>query len=658
MILEASVFKSIVDFVTKTAKNIGFNWITIISFILLLLTIIISFVCIMFSIDSKTSKAVQKINLYLERNPYINEENLVEFNKLMKTIPAPMRVQWQQYMVGRNKKPSAYFTDENCIDKPFKSSSYASHVVAVKVATICISIFSFIFCASALEEANLGQVLLQSLLTSGMIAILGSIYVLFLKSRRNSMLYGLYYDFTNLKNYLDRAVTTLPDYVDYEILFTKKEIVAGIPVLQEYLKQRAEYEQEQIEHAKASQVEHEQYDFSQLGVDATIIMEKAMRECEYMLGNKKRILSEISELQSNLESFERTYNEKNKGTQRKLRDIQESLDRLKEKLQTTTNMIVGNDLRKQRENEIEKQRQIEKESAEDTRKFEATKKEIMDQIAAKKEEIESFRKNAEAVLIDEFKAYSTKIYNELKKIADDQVKEELDTAHHNIQTLQEELDDKEKVLVEKTTLLNEQMEVEQYANDLQNNYEELRVAYEDMQKELLAKEQEIDELMARAQQEPQYQNFENLADKNEEPEVYPEPVESAFDEKELFADEVKEEPKEEPVVEEPKEEPAEEIKEPELPKEEPVVEEKPAEDADEEKQLKDVQDILKSIVAENEPKKKTTRKKAAPKAEGEEKPKKVKKTIKRVENKPWSEVIVEDDKSASKPKTKKNKTSK
>jgi len=630
MILETGIFGKVVDFITNAASKIGFNWIAVISFVALLLTIAISFVCTMFSIDVKTAKSVAKINLYLEKNPYVNEENLVEFNKLMKTIPAPMRTQWQQYMVGRNKKPSEYFTDENCVDKPFKSSSYASHVLAVKVCVIMISIVSFIFCASALQNLSLGQVILQASLISGIVLILGSLYVLFLKARRNSMLYNLYYDFTNLKNYLDRAVTTLPDYVDYEILFTKKEIVAGIPVLQEYLKQRAEYEQEQIERAKASQVEHEQFDFSQLGIDATVIMEKAMRECEYMLGNKKRINSEIAELQSNLESFERTYNEKLKGTQRKLRDIQESLDRLKEKLQTTTNMIVGNDLRKQRENEIEKQRQVEKESAEDTRKFEETKKEILAQIATKKEEIEGFRKNAESVLIDEFKAYSTKIYKELKKVADEQVKDELNTAHQNIQSLQEELDNKEKVLVEKTTLLNEQMEIEQYANDIQNNYEELRIAYEDLQNELNGKEQEIDELLKKIPQEQNFENEEKLEDEKileqqpTEETVYPELESMPFDEKALFLDENLEEPK---------------LDNKEILTEEPIQENPVEQDYDKDKQLEDVQQILESIV-ENDQDVSDTQKNYS------------KKLIKKVEDKPWSKII--EDEKAKSGKKKKN----
>jgi len=136
-------------------------------------------------------------------------------------------------------------------------------------------------------------------------------------------------------------------------------------------------------------------------------------------------------------------------------------------LQATTNMIVGNDLRKQRENEIQKQRQIENESAEDTQKYEASKKELTAQIDAKKAEIEEFRKNAEAVLTAEFKTYSNKIYEDLKRIADDQVRGDLEAAQQNAYALQEELETKERVIAEQTVLLNEQADLQNYVAELE-----------------------------------------------------------------------------------------------------------------------------------------------------------------------------------------------
>ena len=465
------VFESIVQTIGEWSSKIGLDWIVVAGLALVMLTIIISFIATEFSIEVKTAKAINAINKYLELNPFINEENLVEFNKLMKGIPAPLRVQWQQYMVNRDKKPSEFFTEHNCIDKPFKASGYMSQIVAVRACTICIAVLSAVF--SLAYFANIYATdfsyayILTSLLFAGVDIMVGELYLLFLKSRRNSNISDVYFTFNNMQKYLDRAVTTLPEYVDYEILFTRKEITAGIPVLQEYLQQRATFEQEQIKKAKESQVEHQQYDFSALGINGSLVMEKAMRECEYFLGNKKRILSEIAELKSSEDMLDKNYDEKNKTSERKLRDIKESLDRLKEKLDGTTNLIVGNDLRKQRENEIQKQRQLEKEAEDDNRKYEADKKQLNDQIDAKKAEIEEFRKGVETSLNNEFKTYADKIYGELKTVADGQVKDQLDTLSADNIKLQQELENKDRIIVEKNTVYNENKDLlDEYSNKI------------------------------------------------------------------------------------------------------------------------------------------------------------------------------------------------
>ena len=460
------VFTTVINALGELVSTIGIGWLAVIGLGLAILTIVISFIVTQFSIEMKTARAVTKINKYLELNPFVNEDNLVEFNKLMKHIPQPMRLQWQQYMVNRDKKPSEFFTDENCIEKPFKSSAYSSQIVAVRASLICLAVLMFVFNMSYyvyIAEASLLSSFLSSVLVSTVIVFVGALYLLFLKARRNSCLSDLYYNFTNFQKYIDRACGTLPDYVDYEILFTRKEIASGIPVLQEYLQQRAVYEQAQIQKAKESQVVHENYDFSALGINGSLVMERAMRECEYFIGNKRRILSEISELEGSRDMLDKSYDEKNKNSQRKLRDIQESLDRLKEKLDNTTNLIVGNDLRKQRENEIQKQRQLEKEAEEDNKKYDADKKQLNDQIEAKRAEIEEFRKNAEEALNGEFRVYADKIYKELKDVADAQVKEQVDTLNAEKVELQENLEERERLYVEKSTVCDEKTAlVEEY----------------------------------------------------------------------------------------------------------------------------------------------------------------------------------------------------
>ena len=462
------IFISIIEAIGAWTEAIGLGWLVVIGLSLVLLTIIVSFVCTQFSIELKTYRAINRVNKYLELNPFVTEDNLVEFNKLMKRIPSTMRREWQEFMVSRDKKPSEFFTDQNCIERPFKASSYQSHIVAVRASVVCIALLSFLFASAYFVSGTTNTQfnflnIISSLFLSSASLIVGEIYLLFLKARRNSIISDVYYNFSSFQKYIDRATSTLPEYIDYEILFTRKEITAGIPVLQEYLQQRALYEQEQIKKAKESQVVHENYDFSSLGINGSLVMEKAMRVSEQFIGNKNGTRAYIEELEGQRELLEKNYDEKAKAAQRKLRDIQETLDRLKEKLDATTNLIVGNDLRKQRENEIQKQRQIEKESLEDSRKFEEERKKINEQIEAKRAEIEEDRKRAETSLNSEFKSYADKIYAELKAIVDEQNKEHIDELSSEQVKLQQELEERDRIIVEKNTLYDEKCElVEQY----------------------------------------------------------------------------------------------------------------------------------------------------------------------------------------------------
>ena len=457
------IFSSIIDTLGNLTASLGYVWMFVIGLTLVLLAVVVSFICTQFSIEVKTLRAVNKLNKYLELNPFVTEDNLVEFNKLMKRIPSTMRKQWQQFMVSRDKKPSEFFSDQNCVDKPFKASAYVSHITAFRASVISVAIIGFIFgfsyfASGAVNTQFSFSNIATTLLLPCVAILLGEVYVLFLKARRNSTISDVYYNFDSFQKYLDRAVSTLPDYVDYEILFTRKEIVAGIPVLQEYLQQRALYEQEQIKKAKDSQVVHELYDFSSLGINGSLVMEKAMHVSEQFIGNKNGTRAVISELEGERDLLEKNYDEKAKAAQRKLRDIQETLDRLKEKLDATTNLIVGNDLRKQRENEIQKQRQIEKEAQEDNRKFEEERKKINAQIEAKRAEIEEDRKRAETSLNSEFKSYADKIYSELKAIVDEQHKEEMEGLKAEAVKLQMELEEKDRIVVEKNTVFDETLE--------------------------------------------------------------------------------------------------------------------------------------------------------------------------------------------------------
>ena len=156
----------------------------------------------------------EKINDYLEINPFVNDENIVEFNRLMKKIPRPMRYQWQKYMVNRTEKPSSFLNEENCINKPFRTSGYVQTMALVKYILISVSVLVFTFSLGALYTGSdkIGYVLLRSGIVPFIICFVGALFLMYLKARRGALMGDLYYNFSTMQKYIDRAVTNFPEF--------------------------------------------------------------------------------------------------------------------------------------------------------------------------------------------------------------------------------------------------------------------------------------------------------------------------------------------------------------------------------------------------------------------------------------------------------------
>ena len=474
-----SFFNEIVNAFKNLGANFGLNNIFICFFAVLFLAIIIQTIVAECSLEARTARAIVKIENYLENNPFITNENIVEFNRLMKKIPKTLRTRWQQYVVNRSKKPSDFLNEEDCIEKPFKTRGFTQAISVFKNVLIVLASFSFIFSACSIESNNIITAIIQSTFTAVSMVGIGFIYLTCLKLRHNQIRTKMYLNFDSMTRLLDRAVTTFPDFVDYEILFTKKEIDAMIPELQEYLRQRALKEQEQLENAKAQQVEHEAYDFSAIGTDGALVMERAIKECEFYLGNRRKTLVAIEQLQTEKDLLTKNYDEKNKVSQRKLRDINETLDRLKEKLNNTTNKIVGNDIRRQQAEEVKKQQNIEREIEEDNNRYNEELKKVDAQIKARHEEIDKSKSYVETAFNNEFKAYSDKVYKELYNIAFEKVKESVDSVNAENQSLKQELEERDSYIKEKNNLFDEKSEEAKNATSLVENLQDSVKQYEE-----------------------------------------------------------------------------------------------------------------------------------------------------------------------------------
>jgi len=256
-----NLFGSILDTLVKVAEfgETMTNSLLITMLIALGLFVLCTTVCLVFisrTYESKLFHSVVSFNRYFKKNQFINEDNLVEVNNKFKQVPKTLRYSWQEYMLNRDRQPSEYINSVTCIDQPTRSSSYKNISNTIMFITIMISVLTtfanFMFAAyfDSVETLKTISGLYQILLVPLLILFIGLFIVVVLKLMESSRYADLYYEFHEFERYLNRACSTMPSFVDYEVLFDAKEIKEAIPVLQEYLEKRALQEQREAEEAR------------------------------------------------------------------------------------------------------------------------------------------------------------------------------------------------------------------------------------------------------------------------------------------------------------------------------------------------------------------------------------------------------------------------
>ena len=215
---------------------------------------------------------------------------------------------------------------------------------------------------------------------------------------------------------MDNACVDLPSYIDYQILFTPQEIEKGQPVLREFLDYKARKEKEEFNRSKEEIVEHVSYDFSETGVDGSIVLERAMRESELFLKKKERLLVKVSQLESELESRRKNFDNVQKESQTKIQASKENILRLRQMQEETTNRIESNYYRKQQTQEIAKQEQLEQEFEQQRAKYLLEKNEGEEEIKKLNDELEGYRKNVENAMLNEYQTFFNKFCKSAEKV--------------------------------------------------------------------------------------------------------------------------------------------------------------------------------------------------------------------------------------------------
>ncbi len=492
-LLNVDIFQSVINFFETIKTNFSLEYLLYIFVGLEVLTIIVFSIVAHNVYEMRLTRAVDKINAYLYEVQYINESNLIEFNNMMKRVPKTLRYHWQQYMLNRDKAPSEYMSVVNCIDRPLKSSALSANIKVAKALSYIYAILSFIFaCGFASSQTDIGTgVYIMIFAIPAMVLLLNYIFVIALDIRKAGNTSELYQTFHIFNRFIDKAVSTMPSYVDFEVLFTAKEIKRGIPVLNEYIEKRQLQEQEEMKKARENAIQHEAYNFEEAGEKGELVLERAMKETEIFVSMRNRLNTEIDQFEKEMDSLKRSFENTSKDYQKKLQASKENTERLREQQEATTNRIESNYIRKQQADEIKKQQQIEKDQTDAQLKFNQSIDNLTAEITKRKEELEEGRLNVEKSMLAEYKTFSNKIYEEIRESVNERVKderEELIGAREEVaRELEKAMTQIDTLEMQNKVLVNKAAEREAYVKA------SVEKEKRELQEELIAKQEQLNE---------------------------------------------------------------------------------------------------------------------------------------------------------------------
>jgi len=459
--MAGNIFKSILDVFnrlgsfTYNERNDGLQMIFFVSLGVFVLSIVICLLAISRTYESKLLKCVSGFNRYFKKNPNITEENLVEVNSRFKRVPKTLRYSWQEYMLNRDRKPSEYINTVSCIDQPTKSSAYkniSNTVLLITIMVSIITIFANLVCVyvptvGPIEDPTAPKIaigtfegLFEIFMFPFIYLFVGLFIVTFLRLLESSRYADLYYEFHEFERYLDKACQTMPAFVDYEVLFTPKEISSAIPVLKEYLDKRALQEQKEAEEAEMNANHFESFNFDPVGVESALLLDRAMLEGEKYFNFRRSLTERINAREQEMFNYQKNFDEVTKDFERKSQAVRESMSSINEQLNATSVKIEANYLKKRLNEEQQKQQQLEKDYEYAKLNFTKQQQEMEHEISDMNTEIKEKKAQVEENMMSECRNYANKVWGEINKTIQEQQAPILKEKEEKAVEMQEELD--------------------------------------------------------------------------------------------------------------------------------------------------------------------------------------------------------------------------
>ncbi len=502
------------------------------------------------SYEAKLIKAIDKFNRYFVNTPQITEDNLLTFNNKMKSkqVPKQLRKQWQQFVLYREKKASEYMSFENCVAAPLRNSTYKRDISVFNIVSWILAILCFflnlykstyegsIIVTNGDGGLELSRLLQRLLLCPILILLLNYVFTIFFNFRHNAIVDDLYQNYQYFEVNIDKATETLPEYVDYEVLFDKNEIKHGIPILYIYLQRRAEEEKRALETARLKNVEHEKFNFDEAGVESSLVLERAMQEAENYIAERKKLLQDIEQINSEITQEEVNFREITKEYQRQMQVSKESFENFKAQLEDASSTIEANYLKKQQQQELDRQRNLERDYDTSTERHNKLMQNLQEEVNDVEAQIKKAKETLEKGMMSEFGTYSEKVFAAARTVAESREQEKVSTLENDVKQLEAQVADKDRQL-----------------NEIYSQNPEYQTMYEQPEtvEEPVQEESEVQEEGERPEQSliDEYEEFD--ATHPDDGEEYAEAEEEEPTEE--YAEEESEEPLEEQTEEEPEE---------------------------------------------------------------------------------------------------------
>ena len=423
--LLGAIDSSIKTFFNQMTESLGFLGYLGLFAGIELLFVLIFIIKSAFSYEARLKRALNKTNEWLFANKNINENNIAQFNALIKKGPKRLVYYWQQFILYRDGGPKNYLTEENVIEKPLKTSSWANNIKNLGLLTAVWSVVALVFgFASQATQSLTFQSIAVSLVFSISVLVIGAVAIIILKGKRVLNLDDIYHLYHLFSRFLENACQDLTPFIDFNLLFTKKEIENGNPQLRQYYEDRARKAKEEFENAKNNDTNVQEYHFENVGVDGKLLLDRAMKESEEYINKKTQVLQSIAQHETEKESLRRGYENTQVDLQRKIQASKENIVKLIEQQAATTSRLEVGLLRQQQEKEVAKQAELQKEYDAEENRYNMSKDDVDKKIAELQKINDEALEKASKGMSSEYQSFLEKLMKNASKLAQANVAEE------------------------------------------------------------------------------------------------------------------------------------------------------------------------------------------------------------------------------------------